>query len=122
MKILDLYESTDEEVRDEIRDTLIRDFGEKIEGELTKKEIDCIANGDPLWELTLDDVDDQKDLEMLDRKHKFRFAYVDDDSGVSRIYSSSKQKLVTLLKTFYRNFTDADLQELEKDHYLVKVR
>ena len=122
MKIHELYEASDEDVRDDIREILLRDFGEKIEGELSKKEIDFIASGDELWELTLDDVEDQRTLEMLDRKHKFRFAYVDEDSGLSRFYSTSKQKLVNLLKSFYRNFTNDDLRELEKDHYLTKVR
>lgn len=122
MKIHELYEASDEDVRDDIREILLRDFGEKIEGELSKKEIDFIASGDELWELTLDDVEDQRTLEMLDRKHKFRFAYVDGDSGLSRIYSTSKQKLINLLKSFYRNFTNDDLKELEKDHYLTKVR
>ena len=122
MKIHELYEASDEDVRDDIREILLRDFGEKIEGELSKKEIDFIASGDELWELTLDDVEDQRTLEMLDRKHKFRFAYVDGDSGLSRIYSASKQKLINLLKSFYRNFTNDDLKELEKDHYLTKVR
>lgn len=122
MKIHELYEASDEDVRDNIREILLRDFGEKIEGELSKKEIDFIASGDELWELTLDDVEDQRTLEMLDRKHKFRFAYVDEDSGLSRIYSTSKQKLINLLKSFYRNFTNDDLRELEKDHYLTKVR
>ena len=122
MKIHELYEASDEDVRDDIREILLRDFGEKIEGELSKKEIDFIASGDELWELTLDDVEDQRTLEMLDRKHKFRFAYVDEDSGLSRFYSTSKQKLINLLKSFYRNFTNDDLKELEKDHYLTKVR
>ena len=122
MKIHERYEASDEDVRDDIREILLRDFGEKIEGELSKKEIDFIASGDELWELTLDDVEDQRTLEMLDRKHKFRFAYVDGDSGLSRIYSTSKQKLINLLKSFYRNFTNDDLKELEKDHYLTKVR
>lgn len=123
MKILDLLkEDRDAEVQSEIADLLLRDVGEKVQDDLTKAEIDVIAQGDDLWELTMEDIESVQELQDLYRKYKLRFAYFDDGSGLARLYSSSRQKLINLLKSFYRTFTDKDLKELEDDNYFVKIR
>lgn len=111
----------DEKVRDEIRDTLIRDFGETITGELTQKEIKVISQGSELWELSLDDIESKTELDLLDKRFKFRFVVFDRDSGLARIYSSSKQKLIDSFKFLYRNTNEDDIGELEDDGYLQKV-
>lgn len=118
--LLEMYQD-DEKVRDEIRDTLIRDFGETITGELTQKEIKVISQGSELWELSLDDIESKTELDLLDKRFKFRFVVFDHDSGLARIYSSSKQKLVDAFKFLYRNTNENDIIELEDDGYLQKV-
>ena len=123
MRVIDLFENkSDEEVRDEIRDLLVRDFGDTINGELTQLELKVIAAGSELWELSLDDIDSAKELELLDRRFKFRFAHFDKDSGLARIFSSSKQKLIDAFKFLYRNVSVDDIRQLEEDGYLIKVK
>ena len=125
MKITDLFQvneaqDSDRLVRDEIRELLLAEFGDKMTAELSRKELQIIAHGESLWELSLDETN-QKDLDRIDSKFLPRFAYFDEDSGLCRIYSASKEKLVTIFKSHFSNITPADIKSLEDDGYLAKV-
>ncbi len=121
MKITDLYEALgDDEARHRVREILLIDPGETLNRELHPAELKQIAMGGPLWEINFDELD-VKELERFDNLWNLRFYYVDEDSGLIRVYSNSREKLIQLYRTIWTAATLDDIQDLENDGYLQKV-
>ena len=121
MKIADLYEALDDkEAQARVREILLIEPGEELDRELHPAEIKQIAMGGPLWELSLDEVE-LGDIESRDSVWNLRFYYVDADSGLIRVYSNSKEKLIQLYRTLWQHASLDDIQDLEDDNYLQKV-
>ena len=121
MKIIDLYEALDDkEARNRVREILLIEPGESLDRELHPAELKQIAMGGPLWELSFDELE-PRELERYDDLWNLRFYYEDSDSGLVRVYSNSKEKLIQLYRTIWTSATLDDIQELEDDNYLQKV-
>ncbi len=121
MKITDLYEALgDDEARHRVREILLIEPGETLNRELHPAELKQIAMGGPLWEINFDELD-VKELERFDNLWNLRFYYVDEDSGLIRVYSNSREKLIQLYRTIWTAATLDDIQDLENDGYLQKV-
>ena len=121
MKITDLYEALDDkEARNRVREILLIEPGEALDRELHPAELKQIAMGGPLWELSFDELE-PREIERYDDLWNLRFYYEDSDSGLIRVYSNSKEKLIQLYRTIWTSATLDDIQELEDDNYLQKV-